>query len=195
MLVWNKSGAKPYRQPWSSVVFGIFKGLCKVKYPKYYIKKFKFSCSFDMQANQQWFLIGTFHTDKRKIVVFSHVFKINSTWCRNRMLFTTYSLHRQWCSRTSLIVQAVQRHLKNIPWIKAPNVIFSSQPPICLDYRACKGPKLYIVLLAQKKKCWLTWKKKFKKRFCDFLLFGLVWQYSLVQTKYRLKVIATYLQQ
>ena len=36
------------------------------------------------------------------------------------------------------------------------------------------------------------------QRFGDLLLFGLVWQYSSVQTKYnkgRLKVMATYLQQ
>ena len=52
LLVWNKSGAKPYRQPWSSVVFGIFKGLCKVKYPKYYINSNK-SCTFGAYLGRQ----------------------------------------------------------------------------------------------------------------------------------------------
>ena len=36
------------------------------------------------------------------------------------------------------------------------------------------------------------------QRFGDFILFGLVWQYSSVQTEYyrfRFKVMATYLQQ
>ena len=36
------------------------------------------------------------------------------------------------------------------------------------------------------------------QRFCDLFLFGLVWQYSSVQTKYnkgRFNVMATYLQQ